>query len=60
MAFATSGLPAASIATSHSVSTPIERLLMLADPMRSHSSSTAIIFECRSMHVPSASPGMCG
>jgi hypothetical protein len=46
--------------TSHSVSTPIERLEMLDEPMRANSSSTIITFECRSTQVPSHSPSMCG
>ena len=33
------------------MSTPIERLLRFAEPMRSHSSSTTITFEWRSMQV---------
>ena len=50
----------ASKATSHSVSRPIERLEKLAEPTRSHWSSTTAILECTSTQVPSFRPATCG
>ena len=60
IALPTRSSPWASTVTSHSVSMPMERLLMLADPMRSHSSSTIVTFEWMSRQVPSHSPGTSG
>ena len=51
--------PPASIARSHSVSSPMERLLKLEDPMRNSSSSMTSIFACTLIHC-SPRPGTCG
>ena len=52
--------PCASIARSHSVSVPIERLLRLAEPTRNRRSSTIITLECTMVWVVSSPLRTCG